>query len=249
MSKYLKATISVILLTILGACASVERDTSTPEGAYSLAQHFEENDRFEEAIRRYNDVRNKFPYSSQATRAELAIADVYYKQESYAEAQVSYQNFKDLHPTHPQVDYVQFRIGLSLFMQLPNSIDRDLSVADETILAFTDLIRKFPTSAHLEEATKKRSEVIRMKAEKEEYIADFYFKRRMFDSAVKRYENLYLQYGGLGFEPKALLRLSLCAKEIDDSARLKKYSEILKSQYANTKEAAELSSLVKDGGQ
>lgn len=243
-SKPMKKLLQVVLITtsfaILSGCASAERDSSTPEGAFSAAQHFEENDRFEEAIRRYNEVRNKFPYSSWAVKAELAVADVYFKQESFAEAQVAYQNFRDLHPTHAQIDYVQFRIGISIFNQLPETIDRDLSIADECILAFSDLLKKYPTSSYVEEAKEKRTKVIRMKAEKEEYIADFYFKREMFDSALKRYENLYSSYGGLGFEKKALYRLALCSKSIDDTARLKKYSDELINKYGDSDEAKKI---------
>lgn len=237
MKHMLQVILIIMNLIFFGGCASTEHDTSTPEGAFAVAEKFESNDRYEEAIRRYNELRNKFPYSSLAIKAELAVGDVYYKQESFAEAQIAYQNFRDLHPTHSQIDYVQFRIGLSLFQQLPEHIDRDISLADETILAFTDTIKKYPNSSFIEEAKEKRTKTIRMKAEKEEYIADFYFKREMFDSSLKRYENLYNQFASLGFEKKSLHRMSLCAKKTNDSERFKKYSELLISKYPGSEEA------------
>jgi outer membrane protein assembly factor BamD len=170
--SFLFICVSSFLIT---GCSSVEKNSNTPEGAFSIAEDFEKGDRFEEAIRRYTEIKNKFPYSNYALKSELAIADVYYKQESYAEAQVAYQMFKDLHPTFPQADYVQFRIGLSFYQQLPSSVDRDLSQADEAILNLSDVITKYPKSKYVAEAKEKRSAAIRMLAEKEEYIADFYF--------------------------------------------------------------------------
>lgn len=220
------------------ACSTSEKDASTPEGAFAIAQDFEGRDLFEEAIRRYNEVRNKFPYSSYATKAELAVADVYYKQESYGEAQVAYQNFKELHPKHPQIDYVQHRIGMSYFMQLPDSIDRDLSTARDAILAFSDLLKNHPQSSHIAEATESRSKAIKMLADKEEYIANFYFIRKMYDSALTRYEGLYAEYGGLGYEKKALSRMVISAKKIGNQDKFERYSKILYSKFGDSPEAA-----------
>ena len=68
-------------------CSSIEtRDTSTPEGAFKSAEDFEKDERYEEAISKYSDVKNKFPYSRFAADAELKIADLQFKRESYPEA-------------------------------------------------------------------------------------------------------------------------------------------------------------------
>lgn len=224
---------SSVLMT---ACSSTERNSNTPEGAFAIAEEFDKGERYEEAIRRYTEVKNKFPYSNFATKSELAIADVYYKQESFAEAQVAYQMFKDLHPTSPQADYVQFRLGMSYFQQLPSTIDRDLSLANDTILNLSDLIKKYPNSQYVAEAKEKRTATIKMLAEKEEYIADFYFKREIYDSALGRYEGLYKNYGGLGFEKKALSRIVISAHKIDDKPKAEKYLKILAADFPGTSE-------------
>jgi outer membrane protein assembly factor BamD len=223
---------------VFTACSSVEKNSSTPEGAFAIAKEFEDGERFEEAIRRYNEIKNKFPYSSFATKAELAVADAYYKQESFAESQVAYQMFKDLHPTHPQIDYVQFRIGMSYFKQLPSTIDRDLTLANDAILQLSEFLKKYPNSEYVKEASENRSAAIKMLAEKEEYIADFYFKREIYDSALIRYEGLYKNYGGLGFEEKALSRAAICASKIDDKPKAKKLAEMLFNKYPDSKESA-----------
>lgn len=234
--KYL--IFGLIFVTI--GCSTPERNAATPEGAFAIAQEFEANDRYEEAIRRYNELRNKFPYSNFAVKATLAVADVYYKQESFGEAQIAYQNFKELHPRHAQIDYVQFRIGMSLFKQLPSTIDRDLTLAKDTILALSDLIRLYPKSTHQSEAQETRNKTIRMLAEKEEYIADFYFIRKNFEAALPRYENLYAEYGGLGFEKKALSRMVISAHKLKQTEKFDKYSQILfSSKFADSPEAAE----------
>lgn len=236
----LKTLRVITFLAALGlfvsGCSSIEKNSSTPEGAFVIAEEYDQGERYEEAIRRYTEVKNKFPYSNFATKAELAIADVYYKQESYAESQVAYQMFKDLHPTAPQADYVQFRIGMSYFNQLPSSIDRDLTTANDAILNLSELIKKYPNSQHLAEAKEKRSAAIKMLAEKEEYIADFYFKRKIFDSALGRYEGLYNNYRGLGFDAKALSRASISAQKVGDQTKAKKYEQLLEQEFPGSKE-------------
>lgn len=236
MIKTLRVIILLFAAGNLISCASVEHNSNTPEGAFALAEEFEKSDRYEEALRRYQEVKNKYPYSNFATRAELAIADVYYKQESYGEAQLSYQMFKELHPTAANIDYVQFRIGMSFFMQLPSTIDRDLTLANDAIVHFSEMIKKYPNSQYLAEAQEKRTKTVKMLAEKEEYIADFYFKRKIFDSALGRYEGLYNKFRGLGFDAKALSRASISAHRIGDKPKAKKYEQILAKDFPNSSE-------------
>lgn len=229
MRKTLRVIIAAILLSGLG-CATVEQDANTPEGAFAIAEEYEKSDRYEEAIRRYNQVKNKYPYSNYATKAELAVADVYYKQESFAEAQISYQLFKDLHPNY-RPDYVQFKIGMSYFQQLPSTIDRDLTLANDAIYHLSDLLKKYPNSEHAEEARENRKKAIKMLAEKEEYIADFYYKRGIYMSALGRYENLVKTFSGLGFDEKALARAARCALKIDDKPKAQKYRDLLAKNF------------------
>lgn len=241
MRKTLRVIITAVLLSSLG-CASLDQDPTTPEAAFALAEEFEKSERYDESIRRYNQVKNKYPYSAYATRAELAVADIYYKQESFAEAQISYQLFKELHPNF-KPDYVQFKIGMSYFEQLPSTIDRDLSLANDAIFHLSDLLKKYPNSEHAEAARENRKKAITMLAEKEEYIADFYYKRHIYMSALGRYENLVSTFAGLGFDEKALSRAARCAIKLDDKPKAKKYHDLLAKQFPGS---SELKSLAKE---
>ncbi len=193
------------------------------------------------ALQRYTDVKNKFPYSNFAVLAELAIADVHYKSEDYPEAQVSYQNFVELRPKHPQVDYAIFRTGLSYYNQLPSSIDRDLTLANDAIYSFNDLIKRFPNSSHLIEAKDYRQKAFIMLNEKELYIADFYFKMQNYDSALLRYESAYKKYPGFGFEPRALLGAHICSSKLNETDKSEKYKNLLLNKFPNSTEALNLS--------
>lgn len=226
----------LILGVWLAGCSSDEKKADTPEGAYAIAQDYEKDERFEEALRRYQEVKNKYPYSKYALMAEMAVADVYYKQESFAEAQVAYQNFKDLHPKHPQIDYATFRLGMSFYNQLPPTIDRDLTLASSAILYLDEVIKQYPNSAHVKEAQEKKESAIKMLAEKEQYIADFYFKKEIWESAMVRYENLARTYPGMGFDIHALSQAALSASRNGDQDKAKKLLAELQRRFPNSKE-------------
>jgi len=237
MLRLLKLIPFLLLFTGLLACSSLEKKSDTPDGAYAIAEEFDKDERYEEAIRRYTEVKNKFPYSNFATKAELAIADVYFKQESYPEAQVSYQAFRELHPKNPQIDYVIFRIGLSYYNQLPTTIDRDLTVSQEVINTFDELMKKYPSSQYVNEAADKKLATLKMLAGKEDYIAFFYFKREMYDSALTRYETLLAKYPKLGYDEKALYGAAYAANKLGDTFKTKKYMTELVEKYPKSDEA------------
>jgi outer membrane protein assembly factor BamD len=236
----LLARFSLCALTSLSlvGCSTIETiDTSTAEGAFQQAEGYEKDERFEEAIQKFAEVKNKHPYSKFATSAELRIADIHFKREAYVEAQSAYQIFKEFHPKHPQSDYVTFRLGLSFFNQLPETSDRDLSIADKAILYFDETIRTFPSSTFVAEAREKRTAALKMLAEKELYVADFYVKRKNCASALKRFEEVLKTYPNLGYDPRALYGATKCAFESGERERAIQHYKNLISLFSGSDEA------------
>ena len=221
----------------VGCSSTPDIDTSTPEGAYKLAEKYEKDERFEEAIVQYTAVKNKHPYSKLATESELRIAEIHFKREEYVESQSSYQVFKEMHPTHPQIDYITYRLGLSFYNQLPSTIDRDLSVAERAILYFDEVIQSYPNSTHVAEAKDYKQKALKMLAEKEDYIANFYFIRDHFESALVRYEGLLDKYPGLGFDEHALYGAAVSAYKIKEMGKAKNYYRKLISDFKDSTEA------------
>jgi len=233
----LKLLFILIFCNFIFSCASNEKKGDTPEAAFKIAKEYDDDKSYRLAVQRYTDVKNKFPYSSYATEAELAIGDVHYKSEDYSEAQVSYQNFKEMHPKHAKIDYVLFRIGMSYFLQLPETIDRDLTLANDAIYSFNELIKKFPNSEHLASAQEFRRKAFVMLNEKELYIADFYFKQKQYDSALLRYVSSYKKYTDFGLQPRSLFGAIKSSAELFDDEAKKTYTELLLTKFPDSEEA------------
>lgn len=231
------ALLTLVFVAFTVACGSSEKiDTSTPEGAFKLAEKYEKDERYEESIQYYSEVKNKHPYSRYATAAELKIADIEYTRGNFVEAETAYRVFKDLHPDHPKIDYVTFRLAMSFFKQLPDTIDRDLGLAHNAILYFDEIISSYPKSEHVKEALEYKDKAKKMLAEKEAYVARFYFQRENWGSALERYEDLMKNHAGTGFEKEALLGATISAYKAKEMDKAKLYFKELLARYPNSPE-------------
>lgn len=184
------------ILTLLAALFLYSCSTERPKGKteaevlYKEAQELVEDGHYLMASEKLNTIRSQYPYSFFATGAELLQADVLFKQESFVESAAAYILFRDFHPRHPQIDYVVSRIAESYFNQLPDLHDRDLSSTSDAIKYYEELIFKYPNSKYTKNAQEKIAKMKEMLAQKEKYIADFYFKTEVYDSARYRYKDI-----------------------------------------------------------
>ncbi len=242
------ATTLFMAVTILVGCSSAKKvDTSTASGAFKLGQMYEKDERYDEAISEYSDVKNKFPYSRFAVEAQLKIADLQFKQENYAEAESAYRLFKEFHPNYSKTDYVTYRIGLSIFDQLPPTIDRDLSLAKTAIDSFNEVIKNYPASDYAKKAQKYIAKCKKMLAEKDKYIADYYFGQEKWTSALGRYEDLMRDYPDQGYQVQALYGATVAAYKMKDMERSKSYFKQLLEDFPNSPQLARARKELADG--
>src|SRR6478735_2734813 len=143
MNRFASARSTIFALLLLAAfsrCAGKTVDENDPGELYKEAEEEISSDHYQLAIDKLRSVKNRFPYSKYATDAQLRIADVYYLQELYAEAALSYESFRDLHPKHEKTPYAMFRIGKSYFSDIPANIARDLTPAYRAQDAFKEYL-------------------------------------------------------------------------------------------------------------
>jgi outer membrane protein assembly factor BamD len=239
-----------IFVAMLGftACASSDKiDTTTAEGAFELAQKYEKDERYEEAITYYSEVKNKHPYSRFATESELKIADIEFIRENYAEAETAYKLFREFHPDHPKMDFVILRLGMSVFHQLPTTIDRDLSIATQALDYFNELISRYPASKHLKDAKKNLKDAEQMLADKELYVAEYYFKRGHWQSALGRFEDIMRSHPRLGHDLRALYCATVSAYRMKDLDKSKAYFKRLLQEHPKSTELADARKELADG--
>ena len=182
---------SFLTLLVVFSCAS-DKPTGKTEAEilYKEAKELMDEERYILATEKINQLKNQYPYSYYATPAELMLADILYKQENYVEAAAAYLLFRDFHPRHEKIPYVIFQIAESFYLQLPDTDDRDLEPAFEAIKFYREIITKYPDSPEVKKAKKKINECKQRLNNKEQYVADFYFKTESYDAALWRYQDI-----------------------------------------------------------
>lgn len=210
MKKQIHIALSVLFLfsnaLYFVGCSGKQVDENNPQAVYEDAEEDVKDKRYAMALEKMKNLKNKHPYSHYAVLAQLRVADINFLDEAYIEAAASYELFRDLHPKHEKSDYVVFQIGESYFNQLPSTIDRDLTPGTKAIEAYRDLMTSYPKSEYIEKTKAHLDEANQKLATKENYIADFYYKREMYDSAAKRYEKIATKYVGTTVEENAYYR-------------------------------------------
>lgn len=187
-------SLALISAVLLGGCAETRVDPENPESLYKDAQENIESDHFQIAIDKLRKIKNKFPYSKYAALSQLRIADVYFLQESFGEAAIAYETFTDLYPKHEKTPYARFRIAKSYFMDIPDTVARDMSSARKSLDAYATFLARHPQTEQSKEAQQDMKKVRETLAAKELYVGDFYFKREHMTAARQRYKKLVSLY-------------------------------------------------------
>ena len=179
-----------------------------------------------EGVRFFEHVRLKYPFSKFATLAELRLADAKFDQERYLEAAEAYAQFVQLHPTHEEVEYAEFRAGLAHlkeapadFVLFPAAYERDQRQVQKAAESLATFVGTHPKSKYHEEATKLLADARGRLAAHEWYAAEFYWKRSRWAGAAQRYEALVERFPGAAQEPEALLKLAQACVKMDEKHR------------------------------
>lgn len=194
-------------------------DNSTPEELYQFGiaycQKAEENsaffrnERYQKALNSFQEVKEKYSYSEYATLAELMMGDCYMGMKNYEEAITAYREFRKLHPTNEYNPHVIFQSGMCYFNQM-SSIDRDQTLAHNAIIEFEYLIDNYPGNEYVNQCRENIAICRKGLAERSFYIGEFYFKKKSYSAALRRFNEVLSDYPGLGLDEKARQYISEC---------------------------------------
>ncbi len=210
------------LLLALAACSSKHVSFSgeaklrpTAEENYQAGLELLKGENWQDAQKFFEYVRTKFPFTKFAALADLRLADAKYGQGLHAEAADAYTQFIQLHPSHEDVDYAEFRIGQSWFKDAPSdwalfppAYEKDLRQVKKASDALHRFLEKYPKSKYVPDAQKLVAQTDGRLASHEWYVAEYYFKHGRFPGAAGRYETLVDKFPGSKYEPEALLKLA-----------------------------------------
>jgi outer membrane protein assembly factor BamD len=179
-----------------------DKAKGTPEALYQSGYDAYQDGWYKKAIEYFQRLRDEYPLSKLAILAELGIADSQFSDEEYGEAEMAYNDFINLHPTNENLPYAMYQLGMCHYKQM-YSIDQDQTETIKAKKEFERLIARFPNSKFSVMAEKVLRECKQRIGEQEFYVGQFYFKRKQYKAALKRFETITRDYANLGLDYKA----------------------------------------------
>jgi outer membrane protein assembly factor BamD len=152
--------------------------------------------------------------------AELKVGDCHFLSKEYVEAVAAYEEFKKVHPTHPEMPYVQYQIGMSHFKQML-TLDRDQTATKKALSNFEYLVANFPPSLFTEKAKEKIEICRKQLADHEFYVGKYYYKQKNYGAASHRFQELLTNFPKTGNQDEILFLLGKSYLDLDqvDKAR------------------------------
>jgi outer membrane protein assembly factor BamD len=212
--------LALALLAVVPACAGTQSARANlhysdeAQAAYERAMDRFRDEEWPEAAEAFRAVQHDYSASRYATLAELRLADVLFRQETYTEALAAYRAWLRYHPSSDESVHAHFMIARCYVAQMPDdwflvppSFERDLSSVHDAEGALARFIRDYPEASDLPEARRLLGEVRLLLARHEYYVAEFYVTRERYPAAINRLLGVIGNYEGSGLEARALLQL------------------------------------------
>jgi outer membrane protein assembly factor BamD len=202
-----RALAVVCCTLILVACGGRDRTAEQlqPEKLYEHAHKLMMAGDFRGAVRYYEALEARFPFSEFARQAKLDILYSYYKSSETESAIDAADQFIRENPTHPRVDYAMYIKGLVYFDRAPNFLERwfntDLTERPPqdvraSFQAFQTLIERHPDSIYVHDARQRMIFLRNRLADYEVHVADYYLRRRAYVAALSRARFCIENYDG-----------------------------------------------------
>jgi outer membrane protein assembly factor BamD len=197
----------IALLALSSGCAHKNRQLqqSSPEVLYKKAKKSLNSYDYNAAIKAYEQLTARFPFTDQARQARLDLIYAYYRAGEKESATDAADTFIRENPTHPRVDYAYYIKGLVDFERTPNAIEKlfrvDLSQrppssARKSFAAFRTVVEQYPKSEYAHDSMQRMVYLRNRLADYEVHVARYYLKRGAYVAAVQRAKGCVEQYDG-----------------------------------------------------
>jgi outer membrane protein assembly factor BamD len=195
------------LLALSGCSSDRERTLQRqgPEILYRDAKSALRSYDFNRAIKIYEALTARFPFTDQARQSRLDLIYAYYRAGESESAIDAAEQFVRENPTHPRVDYAWYVKGLVDFERTPNILERMFRVdlterppttARKSFAAFKTVVEQFPKSDYAHDARKRMIFLRNRLADYEVHVASYYLRRGAFVAAAQRAKGAIEQYDG-----------------------------------------------------
>jgi len=212
------AILLFIAVCFLFGCSKKEKGVKTiqgdPEILYKQGLTLFNKRDYSDALKKFEELKSTFPDSPPYTLwAELKIGDCHFIKKDYVEAIAAYEEFKKIHPTHEEMPYVQYQIGMSHFNQM-RTPDRDQTSTKKALSSFEYLISNYPPNIFTEKAKQKVDACREHLAGNEFEIGKFYYQHEKYQIAINHFQEQLKKFPKILREDRTLFFLGMSYLEL-----------------------------------
>lgn len=163
--------------------------------------------RNEDARSRFRRIVERHPTSAYAPRARFLIGEAHYRDGEFDQAIREFETFLSFYPRHQIADLVQYRLALAYYDQI-KPIEQDQTLAARALAQFKKLVKEYPESRYATDALAKIDVCRGRLAQKEVWVANYYFNQGNAGAARTRLELVLREYPRTLVYPEALWLLA-----------------------------------------
>lgn len=193
----LLALFAVGLLLCIAGCRKDKNfnDQLSAEDLYQRGIEALNDNNWGRAVGAYKALQTRYPFGRYTEQSMVDLSYAYFKIGEPENALSTLDRFIRTYPAHPNVDYAYYLKGLVNYEQnqgfleriMPDRVrDRDQSMARDSFLDFSELLRRFPDSRYVPDARQRMIFLRNNLAAYEISVAQYYMRRKAYVAAVNR---------------------------------------------------------------
>jgi outer membrane protein assembly factor BamD len=196
----------VILSFVLAGCPKELPQDASPDELYAVGREAYNRRNWQQAMDALQRFLFQDPGHVKADSAQFLIADSYYNQKQYLTAAAEFMRLAQSRPAGPLAHASRFR-ACEAYAQLSPRPELDQEYTFEAIDQCRSVSLLYPGSPYADRADQVVRELGDKLALKAYLNAEYYYKRKAFDSAIVYLRHLLDTYRGTAVEPRALFML------------------------------------------
>jgi outer membrane protein assembly factor BamD len=224
------------LLVVASGCGWL-RAMPTPilpaEELYQMGENDLGRKRYDEARTSFKKIAERHANSSWAPRARFLIGEAYYREGEFDKAIKEFERFMAFYPRHQIADLVQYRLAMSYYDQI-KPVEQDQVITSKALEQFKKLVKEYPESRYATEALARIDLCRGRLAQKEVWVATYYFNQGNPSAARQRLELVLKEYARTLVVPEALFLLSEVNMREGRTEEARRLLQRLSSEFAHT---------------
>ena len=177
------------------------------EELYKIGEQHIEKRTYADARVAFKKIVERHPTSSYAARARFLMGETFYRESEFDKAIVEFRTFLSFYPRHQIADLVQYRLAMAYYDQI-KPIEQDQGLAAKAFGEFKKLVKEYPESRDAGDALAKIDISRGRAAQKELWVATYYFNQGNPSGARQRLELVLKEYPRTLVVPEALWLLA-----------------------------------------